>query len=71
MDQGGAIRPGDLLETPSGAVAFVIRSHWDDLRESGALDAGVEPGSVRRDWHWATIVVMGALAVATVLGFVL
>ncbi len=38
-DQGGAIRPGDLLETPSGAVAFVIRSHWDDLRESGALDA--------------------------------
>jgi hypothetical protein len=70
-DQGGAIRPGDLLETPSGAVAFVIRSHWDDLRESGAFDSGVEPGSVRRDWHWATIVVMGALAVATVLGFVL
>ena len=70
-DQGGAIRPGDLLETPSGAVAFVIRSHWDDLRERGAFDAGVEPGSVRRDWHWATIVVMGALAVATVLGFVL
>ena len=70
-DQGGAIRPGDLLETPSGAVAFVIRSHWDDLRESGALDSGVEPGSVRRDWHWATIIVMGALAVATVLGIVL
>ena len=70
-DQGGAIRPGDLLETPSGAVAFVIRSHWDDLRESGAFDAGVEPGSVRRDWHWPTIIVMGALAVATVLGIVL
>lgn len=70
-DQGGAIRPGDLLETPSGAVAFVIRSHWDDLRESGALDSGVEPGSVRRDWHWATIIVMSALAVATVLGFAL
>ena len=70
-DQGGAIRPGDLLETPSGAVAFVIRSHWDDLRESGAFDSGVEPGSVRRDWHWATIIVMSALTVATVLGFVL
>ena len=70
-DQGGAIRPGDLLETPSGAVAFVIRSHWDDLRESGKLDAGVEPGSVRRDWHWATIIVMAALAAATVLGIVL
>ncbi|MDQ2699353.1 MAG: PH domain-containing protein [Actinomycetota bacterium] len=70
-DQGGAIRPGDLLETPSGAVAFVIRSHWDDLRESGRLDAGVEPGSVRREWHWPTIAVMGALAVATVLALVL
>ena len=69
--QGGAIRPGDLLETPSGAVAFVIRSHWEDLRESGALDAGVEPGSVRRDWHWTTIIVMSVLAVATVLGIVL
>ena len=69
--QGGAIRPGDLLETPSGAVAFVIRSHWEDLREQGLLDAGAEPGSVRRDWHWATIIVMSALAVATVLGFVL
>ena len=69
--QGGAIRPGDLLETPSGAVAFVIRSHWEDLRESGALDAGVEPGSVRRDWHWVTIIAMSVLAVATVLGIVL
>ncbi len=69
--QGGAIRPGDLLETPSGAVAFVIRSHWEDLRADGKLDAGVEPVSVRRDWHWPTIIVMSALAVATVLGFVL
>jgi PH (Pleckstrin Homology) domain-containing protein len=69
--QGGAIRPGDLLETPSGAVAFVIRSHWEDLRESGRLDAGVEPGSVRRDWHVPTIILMVALAAATVLGFLL
>ena len=52
-------------------MAFVIRSHWEDLRESGKLDAGAEPGSVRRDWHWPTIIVMGALAVATVLGFAL
>lgn len=70
-NQGGAIRPGDLLETPSGAVAYVIRSHWEDLQASGALDAGVEPGSVRRDWHWVTIGVMGALALATVLSIVL
>lgn len=69
-DQGGAIRPGDLLDTPSGAVAFVIRSHWDDLREDGKLGP-VEPGSLRRDWHWATIAIMAALAVATALGILL
>lgn len=69
-NQGGAIRPGDLLDTPSGAVAFVIRSHWEDLREDGKLGP-VEPGSLRRDWHWATIAVMAALVVATVLGAVL
>ncbi len=68
---GFAPRPGDLLETQSGAAAFVIRHHWDDLRADGLLDAGVEPGSVRRDIHWATIVVLAALAAATVLGIVL
>jgi hypothetical protein len=71
QDQGGAIRPGDLLETPSGAVAFVIRRHWEELREDGLLDAGAEPGSVRREWHWPIIVAMGVLAVATVLGLLL
>jgi hypothetical protein len=70
-DQGGAIRPGDLLETPSGAVAFVIRRHWEDLREDGRFDAGVEPGSVRREWHWPLILTMGALLLATLLGIAL
>lgn len=71
-DQAGfAPRPGDLLETQSGAAAYVIRRHWDDLREAGLLSAGVEPGSVRRDIHWTTIIVLGVLTVATVLGIVL
>ena len=70
-EQGGAIRPGDLLETPSGAVAYVIRRHWEELRDDGRLDAGVEPDSVRRDWHWPVIVSMGALLLATLLGILL
>ncbi len=69
--QGGSVRPGDLLHTPSGAAAFVIRSHWEQLRDDGLLDAGVEPGSVRRDIHWVVIGTLGVLAVATALGFVL
>lgn len=70
-DQGGAIRPGDLLDTPSGAVAYVIRRHWEELRDDGMLDHGAEPESVRRDWHWPVIIGMAVLAVATVLGAVL
>jgi hypothetical protein len=68
---GSAPRPGDLLSTGSGAAAYLIRRHWDDLSSDGLLDAGVEPGSVRRDIHWATIVVLGVLAVATVAGLLL
>lgn len=64
-------RPGDLLETESGAAAHVIRRRWDDLRESGMLDAGAEPGSVRRNIHWRTIAVLGVLVIATALGYAL
>lgn len=69
---GGAVRPGDLPFTSSGAAAFVIRHHLDDLVESGRLqNAVVEEGSQRREIHWATIILLGALLLATVLGFVL
>lgn len=69
---GSNIRPGDLLSTPSGAAAFVIRRHWDDLREAGHLENPVlEGGRLRRDIHWVTIAVLGALAIATALGILL
>jgi hypothetical protein len=65
-------RPGDLLDTMSGAAAYVIRRHWDDLREDGHLDNPViEEGGLRRDIHWVTIVVLGALTLATALGLFL
>lgn len=68
---GANPRPGDLLATSSGAAAYLIRRHWDELRSDGLLDAGAEPGSVRRDIHWRTIIVLAALVVATALGIVL
>lgn len=61
-------RPGDLLSTQSGAAAYVIRRHFDDLREAGLLDAGVEPGTLRRDVHWVTIGVLATLVAATAIG---
>lgn len=69
--QGFAPRPGDLPETESGAAAYVIRQHWEDLRADGLLGAGAEPGSVRRDIHWGTIAVLGALLLASALGILL
>jgi hypothetical protein len=71
-DSGGAgIRPGDLLDSPSGAVAFVIRRHWEELRDDGLLDAGAETGSVSRVAHWPTITTIALLVVASVLGVLL
>ncbi|WP_309615621.1 PH domain-containing protein [Salinibacterium sp.] len=67
----GAVRPGDLLSTGSGAAAFVIRRHWEELREDGLLDAGSDTGNMRRDIHWPVIIVLGVLTVATVLGIAL
>lgn len=69
---GTSPRPGDLLETQSGAAAYVIRRHWDDLREDGMVQvsAGAD-GGVRRDIHWPTIVVLSVLSAATVLGILL
>lgn len=71
-DLGGSIRPGDLLSTASGAAAYVIRTHYDQLRDDGHLDNPVvEDGAFRRDIHWVTIIATGALAVATLLGYLL
>lgn len=65
-------RPGDLPSTASGAAALVIRTHWEDLREDGLLDAPTtEAATVRRDIHWVTVGVLGALIVATALGILL
>ncbi|MGL4340731.1 MAG: PH domain-containing protein [Rhodoglobus sp.] len=67
----GAVRPGDLLSTPSGAAAFVIRRHGEQLRDDGLLNASCEAEGVRRDIHWPLIIVLGVLLVATVLGVAL
>jgi hypothetical protein len=70
--QGGSIRPGDLLNTASGAAAFVIRTHWEQLRDDGHLDnPTIEDGAFRRDIHWVMICVLGVLVLGTVLGIAL
>lgn len=68
---GSSIRPGDALSTPSGAIAHVIRTHWEELRDDGLLD---EPGTgtgPRRVPHLTLIVTCAVLAVATALSILL
>lgn len=64
----GAIRPGDTLSSESGAAANHIRRHWEQLRDDGLLDGGVELGSLRRTPNTRTIVLLGALLAASLLG---
>lgn len=64
----GAIRPGDTLSSESGAAANHIRRHWEQLRDDGLLDAGVEPGALCRTPNTRTIVLLGALAAMSLLG---
>jgi hypothetical protein len=66
---GSAIRPGDLLSTTSGATAYLIRRHWEELRDDGLAESPAL--AVRRDIHWRTIATLGALTVASVLGTLL
>ncbi|MCY7413392.1 MAG: PH domain-containing protein [Salinibacterium sp.] len=68
---GPAVRPGDLLSTASGAPAYLIRRHWEELREDGVFEARGDDIAVTRDIHWTTIAVLGSLTIATVLGVLL
>ena len=63
-----AIRPGDLPTTSSGAAAYVIRRHLEDLRENGQLEIHTPPPPVTVTMHWATIIVLIVLTIVTVVG---
>ncbi len=67
----GSIRPGDTLSSESGAAANHIRRHWENLRDDGLLDAGVEPGALRRTINTRTIAVLGVLLALGLLGLAL
>lgn len=50
---GNSVRPGDLKSTDSGQAAQLVRVRWQELVESGALDAGnaeTTPVTVRYRW---------------------
>jgi hypothetical protein len=56
VQRGGAVRPGDLPASVSGALAVVIRGHWQDLVEAGVLDTSARPTTAPRRAHLALTV---------------
>jgi|TARA_B110000259_G_scaffold64032_1_gene75630 hypothetical protein len=56
----GTVRPGDLINSDSGAAAAVIRSKWETKRESGQA-------AVSTSWHFAKIAVLLLLMVTAVV----
>ena len=55
---GNSVRPGDLKSTDSGQAAQLVRVRWQELVESGALDAGnAETTPVAVRYRWAELAV--------------
>jgi hypothetical protein len=72
VSQDGTIRPGDLIASESGQVAYLIRERWARLRESGRIEAGLAdetPVGIRVHW-WLNGALLVLLA-GSVLAFAL
>jgi Bacterial PH domain len=56
------IRPGDLVDSPSGAAAALIRHRWDAVRAAGHLEnPRLERERAQVTWHVATALACAAL----------
>lgn len=70
---GGSIRPGDLPTSTSGAAAFLIRRHLEDLHFEYVSDGAPQKASVPAvdvtvETHWKTMVCLALLASVTAVG---
>ena len=63
----GSVRPSDMETSDSGEAAGMVRRRWELLQKRGAVEAGIADSvAVHIQWHWRTIVVLGALLIASV-----
>jgi len=63
----GMVRPGDLTSSDSGVAAYVIRSHWEKLRDRNQLN---ENPIVQTRWVLYRLAAFVVLGIAAVLGFI-
>jgi hypothetical protein len=56
------VRPGDLIDSPSGSAAALIYRRWDKMRAAGHLDEPqLERDRAQVTWHVATGLAAGVL----------
>jgi hypothetical protein len=56
------VRPGDLIDSPSGSAAALIDRRWDKMRAAGHLDEPrLERDRAQVTWHVATALAAGVL----------
>jgi hypothetical protein len=64
----GAVRPGDIPTSDSGAAAAAIRWQWEALRDGGFLDnARAEHAVPRTRIHWLRLAILAVLVVLAVV----
>jgi hypothetical protein len=65
---GGSMRPGDLRNSDSGAAAFLVRTRWAALAESGRLDVDqTDTSRAAVRWNVPQLVGAAVAAIAVVL----
>jgi hypothetical protein len=56
------VRPGDLIDSPSGSAAALIRHRWDAMRAAGHLEnPRLERDRAQVTWHFETALAAAAL----------
>ena len=63
----GMVRPGDLTSSDSGVAAYVIRSHWEKLRDLNKLSDGPV---VVSNWVLWRVIALTVLSVAALASFI-
>lgn len=65
------VRPGDLVDTPSGSAAALIHRRWDQVRAAGHLeDPRLERDRAPVTWHVTTALATAALLTVGILTLV-
>ena len=63
----GLVRPGDLTSSDSGVAAYIIRTAWEQLRDTERLN---ETPQVETRWVIWRAVVFVVLSLTVVIGFI-